>query len=59
MIYDFLKENPSEVIFCDRSGNIVSVYCKNNVKVQFVFHSIALAQKNYRKFRRELENIKV
>lgn len=58
-IYEFLKENNDDVLFCDRSGNLIAVYCKNNVKVLFEFSSTNLAQKNYRKFRRELENIKV
>lgn len=58
-IYEFLKENNDDVLFCDRSGNLIAVYCKNNVKLVFEFSSISLAQKNYRKFRRELEGIKV
>lgn len=58
-LYEFLKENKSEVICCDRTGNIISVYCKNDVKVLFHFASVPIAQNNYRKFRRELENIRV
>lgn len=58
-LYEFLKENKDEVICCDRTGNIISVYCKDDVKVQFVFSSIGLAQTKYRKIRRELEGIKV
>ena len=58
-LYEFLKENKSEVICCDRTGNIISVYCKDDVKVQFVFPTVPIAQNNYRKFRRELESIKV
>ena len=59
-LYEFLKENKeSEVICVDRTGNIISVYCKDDVKVQFVFQTVHLAQTKYRKFRRELEGIKV
>ena len=59
-LYEFLKENKeSEVICVDRTGNIISVYCKDDVKVQFVFQTVNLAQTNYRKIRRELEGIKV
>lgn len=58
-LYEFLRENKSEVICCDRSGTIISVYCKGDIKVQFLFPTIVLAQNNYRKFRRELEGIKV
>ncbi len=58
-LYEFLKENKDEVICCDRAGNIISVYCNDDVKVQFVFKTVPIAQNQYRKFRRELENIKV
>lgn len=58
-LYELLKKNADEVLFCDRTGNLISVYCKNDTKVLFEFPSIQLAQKNYRKFRRELEGIKV
>ena len=58
-MYNYLKENNEEVLFCDRTGNIISVYCKNNIKVIFEFSTIQIAQTNYRKFRKELEGIKV
>lgn len=58
-LYEFLKEHAEDVLFCDRTGNIISVYCRNDIKVLFEFNTIHLAQTNYRKFRRELEGIKV
>ncbi len=58
-LYEFLKENKDDVTFVDRSGNIIAVYCKDDVKVLFHFASVPIAQSNYRKFRRELEDIKV
>ena len=58
-LYEFLRENADEVLFCDRTGNLISVYCRNDVKVIFKFKTISLAQNKYRKFRKELEGIKV
>lgn len=58
-LYEFLKENNDDVLFCDRTGNLIAVYCKGNVKVLFEFSSVNKATFEYRKFRRELENIKV
>ena len=59
LIFNNLKQNKQEVLFCDRTGNIVSVYCKGDVKVIFPFSSISIAKDRYRDFRRQLENIKV
>ena len=58
-LYEFLKENSENVIFCDRTGNLISVYCRDDVKVIFKFKTISLAQNKYRKFRKELEGIQV
>lgn len=58
-IYEFLKQNKKEVLFVDRSGNIIAVYCKNGIKVLFEYSNIHLASKKLTKFRRELENKKV
>ena len=58
-LYEFLRENADEVLFCDRTGNLISVYCRNDVKVIFKFKTISLAQNKYRKFRKELEGIQV
>lgn len=58
-IYDYLKTNNEEVLFCDRSGNIISVYLKNDIKIIFEFKSIEIATRKLTIFRRELENKKV
>ena len=58
-LYEFLRENADEVLFCDRTGNLISVYCRDDVKVIFKFKTISLAQNKYRKFRKELEGIQV
>ena len=58
-LYEFLKENSENVIFCDRTGNLISVYCRNDIKVIFKFNTVHLAQTKYRQFRKELEGIKV
>lgn len=58
-LYEILKENADEVLFVDRTGNLISVYCKDNVKVQFQYATIGQATFNYTKFRRELEGIKI
>lgn len=58
-LYEFLKENKDEVICCDRTGNIISVYLRNDVKVQFQYNTISTASRELTKFRRELENKRV
>lgn len=58
-LYEFLKENKEDVLFCDRTGNLIAVYCRDNIKVLFEFPSVNQATFQYTKFRRELENIKV
>ena len=60
MIYDCLKEQCKEdILFCDRTGKIISVYLTGEVKVMFTFHSEGIAKDKYRIFRRELEGIRV
>ena len=56
-IYENL--DPSDVLFCDRSGNIISIYCKDNFKIQFIYDSVEKATRNLTKFRKELEGVKV
>lgn len=58
-IYDYLKKHKEEVIFVDKTGLIVSVYCKNNVKIIFECRDKRKAQKEYTKFRRELEDVRL
>lgn len=58
-VYDYLKENNDEVLFCDRTGNIISVYCKNNIKILFEFKTINNASAKLTQFRRELEGKRV
>ena len=58
-IYEYLKEHSNEVMFVDRTGNMLAVYCKNNIKVLFEFNTINTANKKLTKFRRELENKRV
>ena len=58
-MYDYLKENAKDVLFCDRTGNLVRVYLKNDISVLFQFHSVDYARKQYRKFRKELEGVTV
>ena len=58
-VYDYLKANRKDVMFVDRSGNIISVYCKNNIKVQFHYNTISTASRKLTQFRRELENKRV
>lgn len=58
-VYSFLKENNENVLFCERTGNLISVFCKDDVKVIFQFPSVKNAQYHYRRFRKELEEIYV
>lgn len=58
-IYDYLKRNNKEVQFVDRSGTIISVYCKGNIKIQFQYNTISIASRKLTQFRRELENKRV
>ena len=58
-MYDYLKSNTDDVLFCDRTGNLVRVYLKGDVSVLFQFPSVDYARKQYRKFRKELEGIQV
>lgn len=58
-IYNYLKENNKEVQFVDRSGNILAVYLKGNVKVLFEYSNINTASRKLTQFRRELENKRV
>ena len=58
-LYAFLKENKEDVLFVDRTGNIIAVYCKGDKKILFQFPTINIAQTRYRQFRRELEGVKV
>lgn len=59
ILYDFLKENNDKVLFVDRTGNLIRVYCSDDVSVLFRFPNVLQAQKKYRLFRKELEGIKV
>lgn len=58
-IYEYLKENKEEVLFVDRTGTIVAVYLKDNVKALFDFGTINTASRKFREYRRELEGVKV
>jgi len=58
-LYSFLKENNENVIMCDRTGNLISVYCKGDAKITFVFPNVSIAQRKYTQFRRDLEGVKV
>ena len=58
-LYENLKKQSDEVIMCDRTGNIISVYLKGDVKVLFSFGTINTAQKKYSMFQRDLLNRKV
>ena len=59
MIYDYLKQNNEQVLFCDRTGNMIAVYLKNDVKVLFEYNNIHTASKKLTQFRRELEGKQV
>ena len=58
-MFNYLRENNNDVLFVDRTGNIIAVYCKGNIKVLFEFSTQNIAKNKYREFRRELEGIKV
>lgn len=58
-IYNYLKQNKKEVLFVDRSGNIIAVYCKGNIKVLFEYNNINTASRKLTQFRRDLENKRV
>ena len=58
-MFNYLRENNEDVLFVDRTGNIIAVYCKGNIKVLFEFSTQNIAKNKYREFRRELEGIKV
>lgn len=58
-IYDYLKQNKKDVLFCDRTGNIISVYLKNDVKILFEFNTISTASRKLTQFRRDFEDKKV
>ena len=58
-MYDYLKRNKDDVLFCDRTGNLIRVYLSGDVSVMFKFPSVDSARKEYRKFRKELEGIQV
>lgn len=56
-IIQFLKENKQDVICCDRIDNIVSVYLKDDVRIEFRFHTINKAIRKQTMLRKELEGI--
>ncbi len=58
-IYEYLKANKEDILFVDRTGNIVVAYLKGDVKVMFEFNSINTASRKFREYRRELEGIMV
>ena len=58
-IYNYLKLHRNEVLFVDRSGNIISVYCKGDIKVSFTYKNINTASRKLTQFRRDLENKRV
>lgn len=58
-IYDYLKNNKREVMFVERTGNLVAVYCKNNIKILFEYNTIGTASRKLTQFRRDLENKRV
>ena len=58
-IYNYLKLHRNEVLFVDRSGNIISVYCKGDIKVSFIYNNINTASRKLTQFRRDLENKRV
>lgn len=58
-IYEDLKRNADDVICVDRTGTIISVYLKGNVRVLFEFGTINQARRKFREYRRELEGVKV
>jgi hypothetical protein len=58
-IYDYLKQNKKEVLFVDRTGNLLAVYCKNDIKILFEFSNIHAASRKLTQFRRDLEDKKV
>ena len=58
-LYDYLKSHKNEVLFVDRTGSIISVYCTNDVRVIFEYNTISTASRKLTQFRRDLENKKV
>ena len=58
-MFKYLKENKEDVLFCDRTGNLIRVYLTGGVSVLFECPNVGLAQKEYRKFRKELEGISI
>ena len=58
-IYNYLKQNKKEVMFVDRTGNIIAVYCKDNIKVLFEYNNINTASRKLTQFRRDLEDKRV
>ena len=56
-IIQFLKENKQDVICCDRTDNIVSVYLKDDVRIEFKYHSINKAIRKQSMLKKELEGI--
>ena len=58
-IYEYLKNNNSEVMFVERTGTLVAVYLKNNIKVIFEYKTIGTASRKLTQMRRSLEGKKV
>lgn len=58
-IYDYLKSNNNEVLFVERTGNLIAVYCKNRTKVLFEYNTIGTASRKLTMMRRDLEGKRV
>ena len=58
-ILTLLEDHKDEVTYVMRTGNIITVFVNDGVKVSKAFSSQAAAARNYTILRRELEGIKV
>ena len=53
------KMDKEDVICVDRTGNIITLYCKNDIKIVKMCRSKSQASKLLTKYRRKFENIRL
>lgn len=58
-LLNILLEYKDDVTCVDRVGNLITVYFPNEIKVSITCKSVSSAIKMYRKYREQLEDIKV
>lgn len=53
------KIEPSEVLFVDRTGNMLIIYCKDDTRIIKNYQNIHQASKKLTEYRKKFENKRV